>query len=141
MHIAHAHSQLTRDRVSLVSNLLLLIERTWSLRRDLADRLAAVEASIRRYTDTVERARRELVRNFSLQLEGARRELSQYERQLALFDPRRVLQLGYSIVRKSGTILRDAGDVAVGDRLNLQLFKGTLLVRTEKIDKSTSLSL
>jgi exodeoxyribonuclease VII large subunit len=45
---------------------------------------------------------------------------------LMFLDPARVLERGYSIVEHRGSVLRDAGRVAVGDFLRVRLAHGTL---------------
>ncbi len=41
-------------------------------------------------------------------------------------DPIRVLQLGYSLVRKSGRLIRGTASLAIGDRLDIQLGRGSI---------------
>ena len=54
-------------------------------------------------------------------------QLSRYQGALSALSPLATLERGYSIVRgPDGTIVRDAAQVAAGDRLHLQLARGTL---------------
>lgn len=47
-------------------------------------------------------------------------------RQLTQYDPARVLQLGYSLVRKNGRVIRQSCDLSVGDMVRIQLGRGAL---------------
>ncbi len=61
-------------------------------------------------------------------LDGGRRRLGEWAARLDALSPLAVLGRGYSIVRREddGAIVRAASDVAVGDRLDLQLAEGRL---------------
>lgn len=48
------------------------------------------------------------------------------EERLRQYDPVRALQLGYSLVRKEGKIMRGIGGIAVGDRIDIQLGRGSI---------------
>lgn len=45
---------------------------------------------------------------------------------LEQYDPHRALRLGYSLVHKEGKIVREASAVSVGDKLHIQLGRGTV---------------
>ena len=55
---------------------------------------------------------------------NARDRLSDIEARLRQYDPVRALQLGYSLVRKEGKVIRGIAGVSVGDRINIQLGRG-----------------
>lgn len=133
-YLEQTYYRIALDRTSLATHLHLLTERIQSLRQSLIERLVIIGASIHRCAGEAAQAKQSLSRNYCSWLEKEKQELSQCETRLALSDPRRVLRLGYSIVRKSGRILRDTDDVKVGDALKLQLAKGSILTRVEKID-------
>ncbi len=46
--------------------------------------------------------------------------------QLRQYNPTRVLQLGYSLVRKQGSIVRGTAGLAIGDRIDIQLGQGSI---------------
>jgi exodeoxyribonuclease VII large subunit len=48
------------------------------------------------------------------------------EERLRQSDPMRALQLGYALVRKQGKIVRGTNGVAIGDRLDIQLGRGSI---------------
>ncbi len=57
---------------------------------------------------------------------NARDRVKAAEAQLRQYDPVRVLQLGYSLVRKEGRIIRGTDGVALGDRIDIQLGQGSI---------------
>jgi exodeoxyribonuclease VII large subunit len=61
-------------------------------------------------------------------IEGARRRLGELAARLDALSPLAVLGRGYSIIRREadGRIVRAAGDVSLGDRLDLQLSLGRI---------------
>lgn len=65
---------------------------------------------------------------FQVDLKQRRKDLDQFEAQLNALGPSQVLARGYSITRmkKSGKIVRDAGQVHDGDKLKIQLADGEI---------------
>ena len=61
-------------------------------------------------------------------LEGRRAELGQLGAQIAALSPLAVLDRGYAMVQRGDELVRDASQVAVGDRLQLRLARGQLEV-------------
>ena len=57
---------------------------------------------------------------------NARDRLADIEARLRQYDPLRALQLGYSLVRKEGKVIRGTGGIAVGDRIDIQLGQGSI---------------
>ncbi|MGB4834195.1 MAG: exodeoxyribonuclease VII large subunit [Candidatus Moraniibacteriota bacterium] len=57
---------------------------------------------------------------------NTRDQVKALEARLRQYDPARALQLGYSLVRREGRIIRDAARVAVGDRIDIQLGQGSI---------------
>ncbi|MDB4953280.1 MAG: exodeoxyribonuclease large subunit [Myxococcales bacterium] len=59
-------------------------------------------------------------------LESARAELAQLGAQMAALSPLAVLDRGYAMVRKGDAIVRDVSQVALGDRLQVRLARGSI---------------
>ncbi len=57
---------------------------------------------------------------------SVRDRLRTAEARLRQSDPVRALQLGYSLVRKAGAIIRGTGGLAVGERIDIQLGRGSI---------------
>lgn len=65
----------------------------------------------------------------------ARDQLKAFGEQLRQYDPSRVLRLGYSLVRKSGSLIRGTTGIAIGDRIDIQLGQGSIESEVTKITK------
>lgn len=66
------------------------------------------------------------IKNFSVMLDRLRQSLSYAEEKLREYDPKRVLSLGYALVRSGGVLVRSVTQVKTGDRLSLQVRDGTI---------------
>jgi exodeoxyribonuclease VII large subunit len=82
-------------------------------------------------------AERRLQQNIKHAIEIWRQRLEGRMGQLDSLSPVSILQRGYSITRKipSLEILRDSNQVREGDRVEVRLFKGTLVCGVEKSEK------
>jgi exodeoxyribonuclease VII large subunit len=70
-------------------------------------------------------------------MEEARKRLAMAAASLDALSPLAVLERGYAIAqRPDGTLLRDAGSVAVGDSISVRLAKGQLTAGVEATEKS-----
>lgn len=109
--------------------------------RELAERLAAVHPRAR---IAAERARlheleRRLLRAGQELTSRLRPRLARAAGKLDALSPLSVLARGYALVRdESGAVVRDAGQVEVGDRLRLQLSRGELDVVVASRDGESS---
>jgi exodeoxyribonuclease VII large subunit len=74
-------------------------------------------------------ARRDAVMQRALQ--ARRAELGRLGAQMTALSPLAVLDRGYAMVQKAGELVRDAAQVAPGDRLRVRLAKGELQVKVE----------
>jgi exodeoxyribonuclease VII large subunit len=106
------------------------------LQEKITDRQWVLGHAVRELTDSVA-ARlehvRSILREYRLEFNTlARRQTEAKEKLIGLqsllysLSPQNVLARGYSIVRKSGTIIKRASDVTAGDTLTIQPGKGTI---------------
>jgi exodeoxyribonuclease VII large subunit len=102
---------------------------------ELSRRLAAVHPAAR-----LARGRHELDQLIARRdaamrrgLEARRARLGQLGAQLAALSPLAVLDRGYAMVARAGSLVRSAAQVAAGDRLQVRLAQGTLDVVVEQI--------
>jgi exodeoxyribonuclease VII large subunit len=58
-------------------------------------------------------------------------DIAAKERLLAGLDPRRLLARGFAVVRKNGRIVKDAGQVDIGEKLDVQLHRGRLITEVK----------
>ena len=56
--------------------------------------------------------------------------------QMAALSPLAVLDRGYAMAQKQGTIVRDAAQVAPGERVKIRLAKGAFEATVDKVDES-----
>jgi len=59
-------------------------------------------------------------------IEQLQSQVAAHRNAMAMLNPARVLERGYSIVEHHGAILRDAGQAGIGDAIRVRLSKGTL---------------
>jgi len=69
------------------------------------------------------------------QLADRRAELARCGSQMAALSPLAVLDRGYAVVRTGETIVRDAAQVAPGERIQIRLARGELTAKVEKDPK------
>ncbi len=98
--------------------------------RHLRDPREVLQSLELRIDDLSERAARALIGSVRL----ARQQLRGCADRLQALSPLAVLQRGYSITRRvdDGAVVRDAENLAVGDRLRLMFARGTARVRVEE---------
>lgn len=76
----------------------------------------------------------EIIRRYQESIDKKKRVLENFAQYLAQVDPRRVLALGYSLIRKNGGVLRDTQNLCPGDILNIQLGTGEFTATVKNID-------
>ncbi len=59
--------------------------------------------------------------------------LKSIEIKLKSFDKKRILKLGYAVIRKGGKVLKNGIGLDVGDELEIELFEGKIVVVVEKV--------
>jgi exodeoxyribonuclease VII large subunit len=105
-----------------------------SARLVAVDRDRAVTAGVDRAAERLARAagRLELVHPRA-RLEPARVVLASARREMDALSPVRVLERGYAVVRRAGAVVRSASEVAVSDRVDVQLAAGALVATVEEV--------
>lgn len=103
------------------------------LKQALTERLLSLQALVRQRVAEVVQAEKSIAHSFLTRLEHAKKELVYAEDLLRQYDPTRVLKLGYSLVKSGHGIVKDIGSLQVGDILDIQLSKGKIGARVEKI--------
>jgi exodeoxyribonuclease VII large subunit len=86
----------------------------------------------------ISEAKKRVGKNINYSIEIQRQRIGGLLGKIDSLSPLSILQRGYSITRKhpSLQILRDASTVKEGDKVEVKLFRGTLLCDVEKTEKS-----
>ena len=91
-----------------------------------------VRRSLERERQRLALDRDRLRRAPALLVERRRAQLEHAAGRLRALSPRSTLERGYAIVRKDGRVVRAAGEVAVGDEIDVALAEGGLAARVEE---------
>ncbi|MDD3759704.1 MAG: exodeoxyribonuclease VII large subunit [Acidithiobacillus sp.] len=120
--VAQLHSRLRRE---MRAQLMRSEQRQTALQARL--RRIDPRQTIDRHLDHIARLRDRLRLNIQYQLQQREQELDRRRLRLLALNPAAVLERGYAIVRDNqGTVLRSSTDVAVGARIDVQLWRGHL---------------
>lgn len=74
----------------------------------------------------VERGERVILKNFSYVFDSTKQKVNSVIRLFESFDVQRTLERGFAVVRLNSKIVRDANQLAKGDKINVQLAKGII---------------
>ena len=94
---------------------------------------AGARRALERDRGRLSRSRERLTAAPSLFFERRRGALDRAAARLQALSPRATLARGYAIVRTADGVLRDAGAVAEGGRIDVELARGTLAARVEEV--------
>lgn len=117
----------------LLGKLREFLEYANTLKQALSERLLSAQSIIREKIALLEQVEKGLLQRFLLGLEGAKKELAYAEDLLRQYDPTRVLKLGYSLVKSGERLVKGVEGLKVGDILDVQLGRGKIETRVEKI--------
>lgn len=92
-----------------------------------------IEAGAREIRDT----QKELWSKTSQGLKAEAVALDTFAKSLAMYDPMRQLQLGYSILMSGGKVVRSVTQMTTGERFEARLSDGTLSAQLDEIRKDT----
>ncbi|MGA7937637.1 MAG: exodeoxyribonuclease VII large subunit, partial [Kovacikia sp.] len=121
----HYYLEAAHDRVQFLGSQLRKLQLNRSLQQE-AQRLTWM--------------RQRLIQGSALQIQQASQHCQLLQQKLTTLDPRAVLKRGYAIVRQeNGAIVRTTHNLALGERLKIQVGQGELNVKiTEILNKSSS---
>jgi len=121
------------DSEILLAHLHSFRELVVTLRQDLMERLFLVGASIERRIESLKQGKKSLENGFGTLFNRAQEQIKHAGERLLQYDPTRVLKLGYSLVRKGIQVVKDSSNTKIGDILSIQLSKGRVDAKVEKI--------
>jgi exodeoxyribonuclease VII large subunit len=131
--LADARNIITLESETLLAHLRAFSELVGALQKDIFERFIFVQSATRQKLMDFDQADESLARGFVTLKERFLRTLTNYEERLHQYDPKQALQLGYSLIRKGGKIIKDVSETAIGDILDVQLSRGKLRTKVEKI--------
>ncbi|MGK2848514.1 MAG: exodeoxyribonuclease VII large subunit [Minisyncoccota bacterium] len=147
-HFRYQLPILFREKLSDVQNtlafegeVLLARLKTFSmivttLKQNIIERLTFTQSLVRQKIIDVAQKERRLFQGFLVMKEHVTQEMHHFEELLRHYDPQRVLQLGYSLVRRGEGVVKDITEIHIGDILDVQLSRGRLETKVEKIIES-----
>jgi exodeoxyribonuclease VII large subunit len=131
--LSAVRSELSLDGEVMLARLRSFRDIVTTLRQDIGERLVMTQAVVRRHLDGLEQGEKSLRLGFAALFERTLKQLDHAAERLAQYDPKRVLKLGYSLVQKSGMIMKSVSQTAIGDILEVQLSDGRLGVRVDTV--------
>lgn len=131
--LASVRTELTSGSEALLSKLGEFFDYATTLKQGLMERLLGLQALVREKESALAQAREHWERSLTHALERGKKELGYAEELLRQYNPTRVLKLGYSLVKKGGQIMKNVGNLRVGDILEVELSAGGVEARVEKL--------
>ena len=128
-----AQNVLSLGSNALLERLNVFFERADTLKRELVERLYSLQSVVKQRNLFLTDTQRFMTRSFLERLDRVKKQLAYGEELLRQYDPRRVLKLGYSLVRSGSRVVKDTRGLALGDILGIQLSNGTVEAKVEKI--------
>ncbi len=108
----------------------------YTLQRSVQNDLAALQMHITRSRQNVETAGKTIARIMSKEVLLPQTELlARYDKVIGLHHPDRNLEIGYSIVRSGGKVVKSVRGLAVGQAMAVQLIDGTVEGDIQRINK------
>jgi len=104
-----------------------------TLREELAKNFLSLQSLAREKRVALGEAKKHMEQLFVSRLESVKKELLYGEDLLRQYDTTRVLKLGYSLVKSGGQVVKKTAGLSVGDMLDIELHKGKIGVKVEKI--------
>ncbi len=118
---------------TLLGQLKSFLQMADVLKQGIVERLFVLQGSIQQHSSHLAAAEKSLPQRFLMQMEAVKKEIAHSENLLRQYDPKRVLKLGYSLVRSGQGIVKDVKGLAIGDILDIQLSRGKIGTRVETL--------
>lgn len=118
---------------ALLGHLDLFLDQADRLKSALKERFFLLQSMVKQQTVALAETKKSLTRNFLETVSEVKKQLLHGEGLLRQYDPKRVLQLGYSLVRSGGEVVKDIDRLKLGDILEVQFGRGKVGAKIEKI--------
>lgn len=126
-HALNTQEQLLREGLNT------LLERVESIARRFEEKLVLLPEYIRSFEEKLGQYFSVWELHFEGTLSRLNVALTTASEKIEQYNPTRVLRLGYSLVRRSGKLLRQARDVQVGERIDIELGSGKIEGEVKKV--------
>lgn len=131
--LADVGNVLARESEALLGYLHDFREIVATLRQDLTERLFLIRAAIEQKVELLRQGKKSLENGFGAILERVTERILHVSERLEQYDPKQVLKLGYSLVRKGTRVVKNISDMRIGDILGIQLSHGKMNAKVEEI--------
>jgi exodeoxyribonuclease VII large subunit len=98
--------------------------------------LADINYNIKNFKKNFNFSKEILLKNFQRWIEVNSNFFNSAEKQLEIFNPARQLKLGYSLIYRSGRIIRSIRQVKIGEEIDVRVFDGKIISKIRKIIKN-----
>lgn len=95
-----------------------------------------IRFSLKSSAERIGEFEKNIISRFELMKEKYRESLLRMEEKLREYDPNRALNLGYSLVRSSGKLVRSIKQIKKGDTMEIQVLDGKIDTEIQKITPS-----
>jgi exodeoxyribonuclease VII large subunit len=124
---------LTNATEILLSTLRVIQRKNQLLEQSFFLQVSRISEEIRQKQKVLSGARIIIRENFSQMYSRVQKNVRAIEEKLQVYDPTRVLKLGYSLIKKGKDIIKESSNLKQGDILNIQLGKGIIDAEVKKI--------
>lgn len=118
---------------ALLEQLEVFLDQAERCKSALLERFFQLQNIVKQQSASIVEAQKLLSRNFLDAVTEVKKQLLHGEELLRQYDPKRVLQLGYSLVRRGGEVVKGIDKLKFGDRIEVQFDRGKVEARIEKI--------
>jgi len=131
--LAEVKNSLALGSGALLEQLDVFLDQAERYKSALLERFFLLQSVVKQHSISVAEVEKSLSRNFLDMVAEVKKQLLHGEELLRQYDPRRVLQLGYSLVRSGGEVVKDIDRLKLGDILEVQFGRGKAEAKVEKI--------
>lgn len=131
--LAEAKNSLALGSGSLLEQLNVFLDQAERYKSALLERFFQLQNIVKQQSVSIVEAQKLLSRNFLDAVTEVKKQLLYREELLRQYDPKRVLQLGYSLVRRGDVVVKGIDRLKLGDRIEVQFDRGKVEAKVEKI--------
>jgi exodeoxyribonuclease VII large subunit len=131
--LAEAKNSLALGSGSLLEQLNVFLDQAERYKSALLERFFQLQNIVKQQSVSIVEVQKLLSRNFLDAVTEVKKQLLYGEELLRQYDPKRVLQLGYSLVCHGDVVVKGIDRLKLGDRIEVQFDRGKVEAKVEKI--------